>query len=162
MRTISGMSTSTSRHAPAEAEPHTEGSVTIRVRYAECDAMGVAHHASYLPWMEIGRTELLRDHGVSYRSMEQAGFFLVVTSLQVRYRRPVKYDDVIEIRTRVEEAGPVRIRHAYRILLKEREGSEGDASVPADGVLAVASSELACVDSSGRPRPLPPILTQGT
>lgn len=162
MRTISVMSTSIARDAPEAAARHVEGCITIRVRYVECDAMGVAHHASYFPWLEMGRTELLRDRGVSYRSMEQSGVFLVVTGLQIRYRRPVKYDDLIEVRTRVEEVGPVRIRHAYRVMLKEREGSESDASVPADGVLAVASSELACVDAAGRPRPLPPILTRGT
>jgi acyl-CoA thioester hydrolase len=59
--------------------------------------MGVVHHAAYAPWLEIGRTELLRDCGVSYADMERAGVFLVVTHLSCRFRRPVFYDDVVEV-----------------------------------------------------------------
>lgn len=139
--------------------PPTTGSTQIRVRYVECDPMGVAHHSSYLPWMEMGRTELLRAVGESYAALEVAGVFLVVTKLEVRYRRPIRYDDVVELRTRVAGATRVKLMHSYELVLVERGGKTpdhaADASVPVDGVCAVASTELACVGGDGRPRALP-------
>ena len=136
----------------------TEGRTQIRVRYAECDPMGVAHHASYAPWLEIARTELLRDSGQTYESLERAGLFLVVTKMEIRYRRPVRYDDVIEVRTRVEGGSRVRIQHQYEIAVLERAGAAPDPADPAigpGGVVAVASTTLACVGPDARPRELP-------
>jgi len=151
-----------SRAAPPLAAPDrpvpTAGATRIRVRYAECDPMRVAHHASYAPWLEIARTELLRDAGVSYAAMEAGGVFLVITRMEIKYRRPIRYDDLVEVRVRVEPAGAVRIRHHYEIALLERHGAEpdrADPAVPADGVCAVAVTELACVDGAGKPRTLP-------
>lgn len=143
--------------APDRPVP-TRGSTTIRVRYAECDPMRVAHHASFAPWLEIARTELLRDAGASYAAMEAAGVFLVITKLEIRYRRPIRYDDLIEVRVAVEPAGVIRLRHRYEIALVERDGHEpdrADPAVPGDGVCAVATTELACVDGEGKPRSLP-------
>jgi acyl-CoA thioester hydrolase len=134
----------TPRHAPPRA-----GSVRLRVRYSECDPMNVAHHAAYAPWLEIGRTELLRVAGVSYAQLEQAGVFLVIVSLEVRYRRPVLYDDVVEVRTRVEHASKVKIRHAYDIVVVERAGR------PIEESAAGALTTLACVDREGRVTLLP-------
>lgn len=143
---------------PLRAIP-TQGRIRVRVRYAECDPMNVAHHASYAPWLEMGRTELLREGGVSYAELERAGVFLVVTRLELRYRRPIVYDDVIEVRTRAHESGRIKIRHSYELVLVERHGAQPDAAtdprVPPDGVCAVATSELACVGPEGRPRALP-------
>lgn len=139
--------------------PPTASSTRIQVRYVECDPMGVAHHSSYLPWMEMGRTELLRSVGESYAALEAAGVFLVVTKVEVRYRRPIRYDDVVEIRTSVTGASKVKLHHAYELALIERGGEspshQGDPSVPIDGVCAVASTEIACVGSDGRPKALP-------
>lgn len=120
--------------------------------------MGVAHHSSYLPWMEMGRTELLREVGESYADLESAGVFLVVTKVEVKYRRPIKYDDLIEIRTRVESASKIKLEHGYDIVLIERNGKTpdpSDPSVPMDGVCAIATTQLACVGADGRPRALP-------
>jgi len=144
--------------APPDRPVPTSGSTRLRVRYSECDPMRVAHHASYAPWLEIARTELLRDAGASYAAMEAAGVFLVITRLEVKYRRPIRYDDVIEVRVRVEPKGAVRIRHAYDLVLVERDGGEpdrADPAVPDDLVCAIAETELACVDGSGKPRSLP-------
>ena len=143
--------------APEHPVP-TSGSLTLRVRYVDCDPMGVAHHSSYAPWMEMGRTELLRDAGSSYEALERAGVFLVITRLEIRYRRPIRYDDVIEVRTRVVGGSRIKIRHEYELVLIERGGSApdpADPATPADGVCAIASTELACVNSEGRPGPLP-------
>ena len=137
----------------------TEGSIRVRVRYCECDPMGVAHHASYAPWLEMGRTELLREVGSSYEALERAGVFLVITKLDLRYRRPIKYDDVVEVRTRVVGGSRVKIRHEYDLALIERAGAQPDSntdpSVPLDGVCAIASTELACVNREGRVQTLP-------
>lgn len=137
----------------------TFGTHRLRVRYAECDPMNVAHHASYAPWLEIGRTELLREGGVSYAELERAGVFLVVTKLEIRYRRPVLYDDVVEIRTHAHDSGRIKIRHTYEVALLERAGRAPDPATdpkaPIDGVCAVASSEIACLGPDGRPKLLP-------
>ncbi len=142
----------------AHQTPSTTGTTTIRIRYVECDPMGVAHHSSYLPWMEMGRTELLREVGESYAALEEAGVFLVVTKVEVKYRRPIRYDDVIEIRTKVDKASKVKLHHSYEIALIERAGKAPDPSdpaVPSDGICAIASTELACVGSDGRPKAMP-------
>lgn len=114
----------------------------IRVRYCECDPMGVAHHASYLAWFEMGRTELLRANGKCYRDLEAAGVYLVVAKLDVRYKRPARYDDVLVLRTTVQDGGHVKIEHTYELLRGEE-------------LLAVASTTLACVNAEGRPQPAP-------
>lgn len=133
----------------SHSRPPTSGSFKLRVRYVECDPMGVVHHSSYLPWMEMGRTELLRSVGESYADLEKAGVFLVVTKVEVKYRRPLKYDDLVEIRTRVDKASKVKLHHSYEIVLVERAGETSEQ------VCAVASTELACVGGDGRPMALP-------
>lgn len=151
--------TERSTHAPAPLVPVPDRGVTqVRVRYCECDPMGVAHHASYVPWLEMARTEILRDAGVTYAQLEQAGVFLVVTRLELRYRRPIRYDDLLEIRTRVVGGSRIKIRHEYELSVVERGGqapNPHDPGIPLDGICGTGSSELACVDRSGRPQALP-------
>ena len=127
---------------------------TVRVRYVECDPMGVAHHASYLPWLEEARTEMLRSSGQTYRQMEASGAFLVVADLSIRYRRPIRYDDVLEIRTWVSDTSTVRLCHRYEIVLVERDS----ARVSTGEIVTSAETTLVCVDLEGRPRPLPEFL----
>ena len=87
----------------------------ISVRYAECDAMGIAHHASYLPWLEIGRTDFIAAAGRRYRDLEREGFFLPVAGLSVEYRHPVRYDDPLLVTTRLVALSAVRVEFSYRI-----------------------------------------------
>ncbi|CAG0997720.1 4-hydroxybenzoyl-CoA thioesterase [Phycisphaerales bacterium] len=129
--------------------PPLSGSTRVRVRYCECDPMGVVHHAAYIPWLEIGRTDLLRESGVSYAHLERMGVFLVVAKLDARFRRPVLYDDVVEVRTRVRAASRVKIEHEYGVVVVERGGKACEE--PA----AAASTTLACVDREGRVSELP-------
>lgn len=145
---------------PAPLRPvHAAGSVQIRVRYCECDPMGVAHHAAYIPWLEIGRTELLRDTGVTYAQLEDAGVFLVVAKLECRYRRPVYYDDLVEVRTRVVGGSRVKIEHEYQIVIVESgRKSAGDRSA----AVFAGSSTLACVDRHGKISTLPEWLVPDT
>lgn len=151
-----------------EARPAVRGSSLVRVRYAECDPMGVAHHASYVPWLEVARTDLLRATGVSYADLERAGVYLVVVRLECSFRRPAFYDDLLEVRAVVSGGSRVKIRHEYEVVravdAAARAGGAGGGVVPGDSarvrgpvgeLLMVASSLLACVDRAGRPSPLP-------
>jgi acyl-CoA thioester hydrolase len=126
---------------------HT-GELSIRVRYAETDRMGLLHHANYLVYFEQGRTELLRQMGRSYRDVEDQGYYLVLVKIEVRYRLPARYDDLLTLRTVVTRTTPVRIEHRYEVL---RDGQ----------LLADGSSTLACVDRDGRLQAMPPWLQDG-
>jgi acyl-CoA thioester hydrolase len=115
----------------------------LRVRYVECDPMGVAHHSSYPVWFEMGRTEWCRTHaGGSYRALESEGIGLVVVDLHVKYRRPARYDDVVRVETKLTRLTRARLEHAYVL---SRDGVE----------LTVASTVVACVDADGRARAIP-------
>jgi acyl-CoA thioester hydrolase len=92
-----------------------EGQTELRVRYAETDMMGIVYHAHYLAWFEVGRTELLRQHGIPYRDLEEAGYRLPVIEVQARYLRPALYDDVVTIVSRMKERPAVRLRLDYEV-----------------------------------------------
>ena len=119
--------------------------ITFRVRYAETDRMGLLHHANYFVYFEMGRTELLRKRGMTYRDMEDAGHLLVIVDLGCKYKRPAYYDDVLTLRTTVERVTHVKIVHKYALLRD-------------DVLLAEGHSTLACVDRAGRPQALPETL----
>lgn len=125
--------------------PPTVGEIQIRVRYAETDRMGFLHHANFLVYFEQARTELLRDAGATYKDLEDQGYLLVLTRIEVKYRRPARYDDLLTIRTTVEKVTFVRIDHRYEVLLNGE-------------VLAEGGSTLACIDRDGRPQALPDFL----
>jgi acyl-CoA thioester hydrolase len=127
----------------------TSGEITIRVRYAETDRMGLLHHANYLVYFEQGRIELLRGMGYSYKDLEDQGFLLVLTKLEVRYHRPARYDDLVTLRTTVARTTWVRIDHKYELF---RDGQ----------LLTEGSSTLACVDRTGTPQALPEFLQPGS
>ena len=124
-----------------------ESSSTLRVRYAETDQMGVAHHAEYFAWFEVGRTDLLRQTGMTYREMEADGLRLPVIEATARYLKPVLYDDLLEVRTEVTTVGGARVGFAYEV---RREGTQGP--------LATGTTEHATVDATGRPRRIPEAL----
>lgn len=119
--------------------------IEIRVRYAETDRMGLLHHANFFVYFEMGRTELLRARGFSYREIEDAGHFLVIVDLGCKYKRPARYDDLLTLRTTVARVTHVKIVHTYELL---RDGL----------LLAEGHSTLACVDRDGRPQALPSTL----
>ena len=121
------------------------GQVSIRVRYAETDRMGLLHHANYLVYFEQGRTELLRSRGLTYKELEDQGFLLVLTKIEVRYRSPARYDDLLMLKTTVVRTTAVRIDHRYELF---RDGT----------LLAEGSSTLACIDRDGRIQELPAFL----
>lgn len=86
-----------------------------RVRYAETDQMGYVYYGNYATYYEIGRVEMLRNLGMSYKSLEESGIMMPVTELRVNYHKPVHYDEEITIRTLIPEMPSVRIRFVYEI-----------------------------------------------
>jgi acyl-CoA thioester hydrolase len=120
----------------------TSNDIAIRVRYAETDRMGLLHHANYLVYFEMARTELLRQRGITYREVEDAGHYLVIIDVACKFKRPAHYDDLLTIRTTVERVTHVKITHRYEVL---RDGL----------LLAEGHTTLACVDKDGRPQALP-------
>ncbi|MGN7167240.1 acyl-CoA thioesterase [Paenibacillus cellulositrophicus] len=88
---------------------------SLRVRYQESDKMAVVYHANYLNWFEIGRTEMIRELGITYRSMEDEGLFLPVTELDMKFVQPARYDDMITIFTRMTRFTKLRIDYIYEI-----------------------------------------------
>jgi len=133
-----------------KAPPNRDGAIRFRVRYCECDPMGVAHHAAYAPWFEMGRTELLRPTGVSYADLEAAGILLAVTRLEIRYFLPARYDQLLELRTVITGGGRARLDHEYAL---HRVDEPNDLITGAP--LATGDSTLACIDRQGRPQQLP-------
>jgi acyl-CoA thioester hydrolase len=115
----------------------------VTVRYAETDMMRVVYHGSYLPWFEIGRTTLLKEHGLPYRQLEADGFFLPVLEVSVKYLRPAHYDDALTIRTTMIERPTLRIRLNYEV----RRG---------ETLLATGQTSHAFIDRQGRPVRPPP------
>jgi len=121
------------------------GSVEVRVRYAETDQMGRAHHRNYLVWCELGRTTLMREHGVSYAEMERSGVMLPVSRAEIEYRGAVGYDELVRIETWVARVRSRDIVFGYRMT----RGSDGR-------LVAVARTTLVSADAEGRPVRLPP------
>jgi acyl-CoA thioester hydrolase len=118
------------------------GEIQIRVRYAETDRMGLLHHANYLIYFEQARTELLRSRGYSYKDLEDQGYYLVIAKVEIRYKSPAHYDDVLTIRTTVTRTTPIRLEHRYEVF---RDGT----------LICEGSTTLACVDADGKLRAMP-------
>jgi len=116
----------------------------LRVRYAETDQMGIVYYANYLVWFEVGRTDLLRLTGWSYREMEADGFALPVVEVHCDYRQSARYDDELEIVTTGAIVSPVRVKFEYQVVRV------------ADGAtLAGGYTMHAPLDTKGKPRRLP-------
>jgi len=129
------------REREGEGDPAVETS--LRVRYSETDRMGIVYHGNYIVWFEIGRTEYCRTAGMPYRTMEDAGVLILVTSVACTFRRSARYDDPITVRTRMSELTARGCAFGYEIL------SSGGS------VLAEGSTRHVFADASGRPRRAP-------
>ena len=112
----------------------------VRVRYGDTDQMGFAYYANYLRWFEIGRAEMMRSLGTTYRSIEESGIQLPVMEAHCRYLQPARYDDEVAIEAGVAHQGRARVEFAYRIVRVT------------DGVLlAHGGTEHCYLDREGRP-----------
>lgn len=107
----------------ATSRPAFVNESRIRVRYAETDQMGVVYHANHFVWFEIGRVELLRQLGFSYRDMErQDNCFIAVVDARCRYKAPAHYDDEIVIRTWLKNIRESVIHFGYE-LIRSKDGA---------------------------------------
>ncbi len=97
----------------------------VRVRYKETDQMGMAYHANYLVWFEVGRTELMRKVGMPYAEFEKSGLFLPVLKVFCEYKHAVSYDDLLTIITRLDQLGNVRLTFHYEIRKEEKLHASG-------------------------------------
>ncbi len=117
---------------------------SVRVRYAETDQAGMAHHSAFLPWFEEGRVELLRSLGKPYQQFEAEGIHFPVREACCRYWLPARFDQVLTVSTRVEQLRGASVRFGYCIT------READQALIAEG-----HTLHACVDDSGRVARLP-------
>lgn len=120
------------------------------MRYAETDQMGVAYHANYLVWCEVGRTDFIRSLGVTYAALERQGVLLAVADAHVRYHASARYDDLVRIETTLAGVRSRLVEFRYELL---RVAAPGDAEGER---LASASTALVSLARDGRPTALPP------
>jgi len=118
--------------------------INILPRYAETDKGGVIHHSVFSIWFEMGRTELLRANGVAYKDLEAAGVFFVVAQLNIKFRRPVQYDEQLLLDTTCSAVSAAKVEHVYKL-------TRCSDSV----ILAEGASVLACVNEKGKVRRMP-------
>ena len=117
----------------------------MRVRYTDCDPMGIAHHSVYPVWLEVARAEWLRQAGSPYSDLEQRGVFFVMARMSLRYKRPARYDQVLSLCVQaapIAGSAPVKIDHRYEVFNGR-------------SLLATAATTLVCVDGAGKPRTIP-------
>jgi acyl-CoA thioester hydrolase len=121
--------------------------VPLRVRYAETDMMGIVYYGSYPAYLEVARSEFMREKGFPYKKVEEMGFSLVVAGMEVRYLNPAHYDDVLSIRTKVSEIQSRGVTFDYAIF-------RGDTAI------VEAKTKHICVSTDRRTRRLPPFLVE--
>lgn len=120
----------------------------LRVHYKETDQMAVVHHANYVSWFEIGRTEMMRDGGISYHDMEEMGLILPVLEVNVKYHKPAHYDDYVVIYTKISHYSPVRLQFDYEVRkisetsLSNHESRDDAQSFKTTGELLATGSTL--------------------
>jgi acyl-CoA thioester hydrolase len=122
-------------HDPLLDEARARSHLELRVRFCETDLMGIVHHGNYLTYFEAGRVDWLRKRGVTYAEWALHGQHLPVIEVNLRYRAPARFDDVLTVETRLTELRSVSLRYDYRITR--------DAALLAEG-----STRLACVDGA--------------
>ncbi len=110
-----------------------------RVRYRECDPMGVVYHTHYLDFFEVGRTEALRDVGIRYRDLEDEGIIMPVVEVEVQYHGPAHYDDLLRVDVHFEHPPTVRVPIDYTV---RRDGE--------DEVLVSGHTTLCFMDTARR------------
>lgn len=125
-----------------------------RVSVVETDMMGIVHHANYVALFERGRLEYLRRRGLPYKALVQRGFHMPVVELNVRYRKPARFEDVLRVETRLGAVSRVTVRFDYAVSRVQADSREV-------ALLLDASVLLACVDERTRPRPLPQDVLDG-
>lgn len=131
-----------SSSAPARSE------IEIEVRYAETDQMGVVHHANYLVWFELARTRLCARSGYHYAQIEELGYFLMVTAVEVEYRKGARYGDAVTVAAWVDRLSSRGLTFGYEVF-------RGDEK------LALGSTQHVWVEiATNKPRRMPEVLRE--
>lgn len=118
--------------------------ISFRVRYAETDQMGFVYYGNYAQYLEMGRVAWLRSLGISYKTMEEGGVMLPVVSMQLDFKKPALYDDLITVETKLKKSPTVKIEFDYNIYNEEKE------------LLVIANTVLAFIDmKTNRPTRCP-------
>ena len=118
---------------------------TFHVRYAETDAQGIVHHASYIVYCEEGRSDYIRQRGSSYAEFEREGYFMAVIEVQMRYARAARYDDLLTVRTHLTEARSRSMTFQYEIV-----------NAASGAVMVTATSKHLCMNREGQVVKIPP------
>lgn len=134
--------------SPTHPLPTRVSLSTLRVRYAETDAMGIVHHSRYIPWFEVGRSDWMRQAGLTYGEFQQMGFYLTVVEVGARYLRPACYDELVTVRTWVGEVKSRGVRMEYAVV-----NAAGET-------LVTGFTRHICVSHDGKPVRLPQVLLQ--
>jgi len=121
-----------------------QGEIKVRVRYGETDRMGYAYYGYYPFYYEMGRTELLRSYGLTYKELEDRGTLLPVSRLEIKYLAPALYDEVLTIRTTIPKKPSVKIIFNYEVFNEKNE------------LINTATTELVFVDAVTRKPCRPP------
>jgi acyl-CoA thioester hydrolase len=114
--------------------------IDVEVRYAETDQMGVVHHAQYPVWFEIARTRLCAESGFHYAEIERLGYYLMVSRVEVGYRRPARYGDTVQVGCSIARLGSRGLSFSYRVT----RGRERLATGTTDHVWVEAASGRPC------------------
>lgn len=127
-----------------------------RVIYGDTDMMGVAYYGNYLRWFELGRNELIRAKGMTYKQFEERGLILPVAEVEAKYLESAVYDDVIEVHTRVAQIGRVRIAFEYEVWRAEQPATETEPARGERELLATGVTVHACLArAGGKPSRIP-------
>jgi acyl-CoA thioester hydrolase len=127
----------------SDGNPYT-AEVTFHVRYAETDAMGIVHHASYIVWFEEGRSHYARQRGSDYAEFERSGYYLTVAEVNARYLKPVTYGTQVTVRCWIKSMQSRALTFAYEIL----NSSTGELCVTGE-------TRHVCISHDGRVALLP-------
>jgi len=127
-----------------------KNSTTLRVRYADTDAMKVVNNGKYFEYFEVGRTELLRSLGLPYTEIEKQGILIAVVEAFAKYRKPARYDDLLTIEASISETPVARIRIQYRVF------AEGDTEPIVEGYTVHSFLN----ETTGRPTRAPAMFVQ--
>ncbi len=132
--------------SPTHPLPSRVSLSNVRVRYAETDAMGIVHHSRYIPWFEIGRSDWMREGGLTYDEFSRMGYYLTVVEVGARYLRPARYDDLVTVRTWLGEVKSRGLKIEYEITSASGE------------TLVTGFTRHICITHAGKPVRLPQVL----
>ena len=121
-----------------------KSSLELRVRYKETDKMGRVYHSNYFVWLDMARTELLREAGISYKEMEEHGVFFVVAETNCKYKNSLAFDDWVTIESWIRDIKKASVDFAYKIINKNTKQ-----------LIAEAYTKLAAVSPAGKVVPIP-------